>query len=97
MAVGFDLPDDITAVAKKVAPWALQKLADVAFTVHQQEQKAKKLDHKFMKKLDTLDKEVVPLKMNAQYYCNKATSWLKNQYGMVLIKFMLVFLNVDLL
>lgn len=83
MAAGFDLPDDIAALAEKVRPQAAQKPADVAFAVHQKEQQAKKLDCKFMKRLDALDKEVVPPKMNVQYYRSKATSWLKDQYGMV--------------
>ena len=67
MAAGFDLPDDITALAKKVCPQAVQKPANVTFAVHQKEQQAKKLDRKFMKRLDALDKEVVPPKMNVQY------------------------------
>jgi len=83
MAGGFDLPDDIAALAEKVCPQAAQKPADVAFAVHQKEQQAKKLDRKFMKRLDALDKEVVPPKMNVQYYRSKATSWLKDQYGMI--------------
>jgi len=83
MAAGLDLPDDIAALVEKVAPPASQKPADLAFAVHKEERRAKKLDVKFMKRLDNLDKEEVPPKMNVQYYRNKATSWLKNQYGML--------------
>lgn len=83
MAAGLDLPDDIAALAEKVAPQASEKPADAAFALHQQEQRAKKLDRKFMKRLDAMDQEPVPPRMNVQFYRNKATSWLKNQYGMV--------------
>ena len=83
MVVGSNLPDDVASFVEKVCPQGLQKPADVTFTVHQQKQQEKKLDWKFMKRLDNLDKEVVPPKMNTQYYHNNATSWLKNQYGTV--------------
>ena len=83
MAAGLDLPDDIAALAEKVAPQASEKPADATFALHQQEQWAKKLDCKFMKRLDAMDQEPVPPRINVQSYHNKATSWLKNQYGMV--------------
>ena len=77
MAASLDLPDDIAALAEKVAPQASEKTADAAFTLHQQEQWVKKLDCKFMKRLDAMDQELVPLRMNIQFYCNKVTLWLE--------------------
>jgi len=35
IAVGFNLSDNIAALAEKLHSQTLQKLADVAFTVHQ--------------------------------------------------------------
>jgi len=81
--MGFDLSDNITALAEKLHSQILQKLANVVFTVHQKKQKTKKLDYKFIKKLNALDQEVVPPKMNVQFYCNKVILWLKTQYDMV--------------
>jgi hypothetical protein len=82
MAAGHDIPEDIAPLLAKSGLKASKKPTDLAFALHQQKQRDKKLEHRSIKRLGNEDDIVeVPGKMNIQYYRNETTSRLKDHYG----------------